>query len=387
LNNPVKTAIPVFLWTDAVLRGREMTALRDGIKGASALKAPIKFIWNFAGNALVNQHADIRRTRQILTDESLCEMIVVIEQVMTSSAAFADILLPAVSSLEENDFALESGSSSDMAYVIFCQQAINPVGECRSVYDMCAGIAARLGIEKRFTEGKTRDQWLAYLLSESRQQLPDLPTSLKEAWQEGIYLKTVDSGPRIALKRFREDPDTHPLPTPSGKIEIFSDRLWRIGRQWELPEDDQIPALPIFLPEREGHLDLNKEQFPLQMITHHCKQRTHSTYGNVDWLKRVAPQQLWINPFDAGLRGIEHGDTVLVYNNRGRCIVSAKVTPRIMPGVVTLPQGAWFRADTDGIDRGACANTLTSLHPSPLAKGNPHHSNLVEVKRYESQTA
>lgn len=384
LKNPIKTAISVFLWTDAILRGSEMTSKKDGILGADRLQSPIKFIWNFAGNALINQHSDINRASQILEDDSKCEMIVVIEHFMTSSAKFADILLPAVTNLEENDFAISTRiSASDMAYVIFNQKAIEPMFECRSMYDMCAEIAKRLGIWEPYTEGRTRNQWLLYLLEKSRKDLNDLPESLEEAWKMGVYKKKNPGDPFVAYKAFREDPVANPLDTPSGKIEIFSKQLWDLSLEWELPEDDLVPALPEYIMGVEGHSDSLRNKFPLQMITHHYKQRTHSTYGNVDWLKEVAPQQLWINTLDARKRDIQHGDIVLVYNDRGKCILPAKVTRRIMPGVLSLPQGAWFRPDKNNLDRGGCANTLTSLRPSPLAKGNPQHSNLVQVKKYE----
>jgi anaerobic dimethyl sulfoxide reductase subunit A len=165
LENPVKTAIPVFLWTDAVMRGPEMTAKKDGVRGADRVRAHTKFIWNFAGNALINQHSDVNRTRKILEDDSRCEMIVVIEHFMTQSAMFADILLPSVTNLEENDFATTTSlSSSEMAYVVFNRKAIEPMFECRSVYDMCAEIAKRLDLWDRYTEGRTRDQWLQHIL-------------------------------------------------------------------------------------------------------------------------------------------------------------------------------------------------------------------------------
>ena len=92
LDNPVKTSISCFSWTDAIDHGPQMTAIRDGVRGKDKLDVPIKFIWNYAGNTLVNQHSDINKTHEILQDESKCEMIVVIENFMTSSAKYADIL-------------------------------------------------------------------------------------------------------------------------------------------------------------------------------------------------------------------------------------------------------------------------------------------------------
>lgn len=384
LDNPVKAAIPVFMWTEAVARGDQLTALKDGVRGVDRLSVPIKFLWNYAGNCLVNQQSDINSTKAILRDESLCETIVVVDHFMTSSAKFADYVLPGVSNLEENDFAVQPmPASSEMGYVIFCQQAIEPFYESRSIYDICSSLAKRLGLLETFTEERTRDQWLEYLFQIARKSYPDLPKTLKEAWKLGIYKKAQSSGPVVALKKFREDPEANPLNTTSGKIEIFSKTLDELTRTWELPEDDIITALPEYLPEREGAFDQLKEQYPLQMITHHYKQRTHSTYGNVDWLQKVAPQCLWINPLDAESRGIKHGDETMVFNLRGKSVVKAKVTSRIIPGTVSLPQGAWYLPDESEVDQGGSANTLTLRRPSPLAKGNPQNSTLVEVKKHE----
>lgn len=103
LENPVKTAISCFSWTDAIARGPEMTATRDGVRGKEKLDVPIKFFWNYAGNTIINQHSDINKTHEILQDESKCEMIVVIENFMTSSAKYADILLPDLMTVEQED--------------------------------------------------------------------------------------------------------------------------------------------------------------------------------------------------------------------------------------------------------------------------------------------
>ena len=108
---------------------------------------------------------------------------------------------------------------------------------------------------------------------------------------------------------------------------------------------------------------------------------THSTYGNCWWLQEVAPQELWINPIDAKARGIEFGDRVKVFNGRGVSFVKAKITPRIMPGVVSLPEGAWHTPNAAGEDTNGCVNVLTKLLPTALAKGNPHHTNLVQVEK------
>jgi anaerobic dimethyl sulfoxide reductase subunit A len=379
LENPVETSISVFLWTDAIFRATEMTALADGVRGKDRLDVPIKFIWNYAGNTLVNQHSDHQRTAEVLGDDSLCEMIVVIDNHMTSSAKFADILLPDLTNFEQPDL-IPQGSSSAMGYAIFASQAIEPMYECRGIYEICSEIAKRLGVEEEFTEGRTQDEWIRWMYEGARENLPALP-EFETMKQMGIYKQANPGDPPVAYKSFREDPAANPLGTPSGLIEIFSERLHEIGETWELPEGDLITGIPIYVPTWEGPSDPLRETYPLQMIGHHYKQRTHSTYGNVPWMQEAAPQVVWLNSMDAKERGIEHGDMIRVFNDRGQVVSPAKVTPRIMPGVVSIPQGAWYAPNEEGVDEGGSVNTLTSWKPSPLAKGNPQHTNLVEVEK------
>ena len=143
-----------------------------------------------------------------------------------------------------------------------------------------------------------------------------------------------------------------------------------------------ITALPQYVATWESSEDREtRKTYPLQLIGHHTKGRTHSSYHNVDLLRQVDTHAVWINPVDAAPRGIKNGDMVRVLSKRGEVRVLAKVTPRIMPGVSSLPQGAWYEPDKNGVDLGANINTLTSQRPSPLAKGNPQHTNLVEIKK------
>jgi anaerobic dimethyl sulfoxide reductase subunit A len=379
LENPIKTSISVFLWTDAIERATEMTALKDGLRNKDRLEVPIKFIWNYAGNTMINQHSDVNRTLKLLEDDSKCEMIVVIENHMTSSAMVADILLPDITNIEGTDFATQ-GSAGNMGYAIFSSQAIEPLFECKSVYEMCTEVAKRLGVEQEFTEGRTQEEWLRHLLQITREKNPDFPDF--DTWKEmGVYKVKNPGEPSIAHKAFRQDPEANPLSTPSGKIEIFSERLYTMGKTWELPSGDVITGLPEYVPTWESHTDPLTSKYPFQMIGHHYKQRTHSTYGSVEWLQEAAPQEVWINTLDAKKLGIANGDMVRVFNDRGEILLHAKVTRRIMPGVLSVPQGAWYRPDANGVDRGGNINTLTSWHPSPLAKGNPQHTNLVQVAK------
>lgn len=379
LTNPIQTAISVYGWTDAIERGPQMTATADGVRGKDKLDVPIKFIWNYAGNALVNQHGDTNRTTRLLQDESLCEMIVVIDNQMTVSARYADILLPDVTNAEQADLA-PGGSAGNLGYVIFADKVIEPLFECRTIYEMCSEIAKRMGVERKFTEGRTQEQWLREIVAASRETEPELP-GFEELRRMGIWKKANPDGHVIPLKDFREDPVANPLETPSGKIEIYSARIEELSRTWQLAEGDKLTPVPEYIATWEGVEDPLREKYPLQCIGHHYKARTHSTYGNVAWMRAAHPQEVWINTADAKARGIEHGDRVHVFNDRGRVEIVAKVTPRIAPGVISVPQGAWYSPSGDGVDTGACVNTLTSWRPTALAKGNAQHTVLTQVEK------
>ncbi len=376
--NPVKTSISVFSWTDAIERGEQMTALRDGVRGKDKLDTNIKMVWQYAGNALTNQHGDINRTVALLEDDSLCEMIVVIDNQMTVSARYADILLPDVSNAEQLD-VIQQGSAGNMGYAIVADQVIEPLYNCKTIYEMMTEIARRLGVESEFTEGKTQEDWVRQVVEESREANPELP-AFDDLREMGVW--KIEGPSYIGLADFREDPVANPLATESGKIEIFSKPLWEMAQTWELPEGDRITALPEHLSTWEGAEEARTNaKFPLQVIGHHFKQRTHSTYGNVDWMKEAHPQVVWINPIDAEARGVANDDLVEVFNDRGRVQIPARVTTRIAPGVLSIPQGAWFTPDAKGTDTGGSVNTLTSWHPSPITKGNAQHTTLAQLRK------
>ena len=376
--NPVTTQISHFTWTDAIERGPEMTALNAGVRGADRLSVPIKFIWNYGGNTLVNQHSDINRTTELLRDDSKCEFIVVIENQMTVSSRYADILLPDLSNAEQMDI-INQGHAGTMGYTILADKAIEPLYDCRGIYEICSEVAARMGVEREFTEGRTQEEWVEHTVEETRKTYPELPP-FEELREMGVWKMAGESV--IPLRDFREDPEANPLPTPSGKIEIFSEEVWGNAKRWELPEGERITAVPEYVRTTEGAEAARAHtSYPLQLINKHFKGRTHSTYGNVPWLQEAHPQRLWINPADATARGLDNDDWVRVFNDRGATLVAVKVTPRIAPGVVMLPHGAWYDPGPDGTDRAGTANILTSWHPTSLAKSNPQYSTLVELEK------
>lgn len=291
--NPVKATIPVLLWTEAVLRGKEMTHA-DGIIGAERLDNDIKLIYAVATNALINQHANINRTARILRDESLVEFIAVQDNFITPTGRFADILLPACTQFET--WGLEDGWKYGDE-VILMPQLVEPLGETKSDYRICAELAERLDIGEAYTEGRDERDWVEWILDRYREtrfsELPSLDEF--EASNIGVYAKPVTE-PAVAFADFRADPEAHPLPTPSGKIEIFSKQLYDMGN----PEE--IPAVPKYIQEWESPFGPEAKKYPLQAMGHHYMGRVHSTHDNVDWLQEAFPQRVFINGLDAQAR-------------------------------------------------------------------------------------
>ena len=377
--NPITTTLPVYQYINAIDHGKDMTATNAGIMGAEKLSSDIKFIWNYAGNCLTNQHGDINYTHDILVDESKCEFILVWDTVMTDSARYADILLPDAMRSEQLNMQTQGYSEYYTAVVVGGPAQTSPDG-CRSSYDVCADIADKFGVKEQFTEGRTQEEWIQYLYEQGAAADSDMP-SWEEIKEQGVYKREL--APSIAFKDFRDDPVSHPLETPSGKIEIYSERLANIAETWELGDDEVINPIPVFTPGFQGYGSVT-EEFPLYCCGFHHKSRTHSSYGFIDELEAVARQQLWINPADAEPRGIANGDMLSVKSPAGEVRIEAKVTERIIPGTVGIPQGAWHNANMDGdrVDTGGCVNTLTTYKPTPLAKGNgPAHSMIVQVAK------
>jgi anaerobic dimethyl sulfoxide reductase subunit A len=101
----------------------------------------------------------------------------------------------------------------------------------------------------------------------------------------------------------------------------------------------------------------------------------------VDWLEEAFPQRVFINPIDARERGIHDGERIKVYNDRGALEITCRLTSRIIPGVIDIPQGAWWTPDKDGIDQAGSINVLTSSRWTPLAFGTAQHTAMVQVER------
>ncbi|WP_251230301.1 DMSO/selenate family reductase complex A subunit [Adlercreutzia aquisgranensis] len=382
--NNVGIGISCISLMDAIDHGRDFTATHDGVEGADALGTDIKFLF-LDGTNLANQRGDLRRTHEILKDESKCEFIVAQDMFMTFTTNYADILLPGITR-NECDSVIALATSGESIGQLYIDGFLKPPFEARNNYDWCTEIADILGVKEAYTEGRTWKEWQQFQW-ESILPYKDFLPDIKDmpTWEqiEKDHLWKAEVPLVAKMTDYFADPEAAPLDTPSGKIEVYSERLAELNDTWEFDnEADFISPIPVYTPGVESYEELTDE-YPLYLSGWHPRGRFHSTFDNLENLRQATRQQLFINPVDADSRGIKNGDMVSVKNSRGEVHVEARVTPRIIPGQVGMPEGAWAQIDFDGdgIDRGGNINVLCNSHPSPLAKHNGNNSCICQVTK------
>jgi biotin/methionine sulfoxide reductase len=181
---------------------------------------------------------------------------------------------------------------------------------------------------------------------------------------------------------FRADPERNRLRTPSGKIEIYSEKIAGYGLE-------DCPGYPVWREPFEWLGHPLAARYPLHLLSDQPQRRLHSQLDHSPYSQagKVAGREpVTINARDAAIRGIADGDLVEIWNDRGRCLAGAHVSDGIMPGVARLSTGAWFDPDPDGLDRNANPNTLTlDRGASSFSQGCAAQTCLVEIRRFQGE--
>ena len=445
--NPIPLRIPAYRFLDAIENGEALGA-REGVRGlpeascedagrsgfateagpeqafhseratdsvqhqdgAAHLPCSIKAIICHGGNCLTNQHGDVNRAHRVLGDPTKCEFILNGDVEFTDSARYAEIVLPDLFRMEQ-----ESAMDGD-AWGRRIAVGTGELGarfERRGAWNTCVELAKRWGIEDAFTEGRTEGEWIRHLYEGDRERSTGLPT-FDQLLEEGLAWRADRTEPFVALADWRSNPVAHPLDTPSGKIELFSEQLAAAAEALRgTPDEGAITPIPTYVPEwgpaefavgqaasdeaqapsagpradgqeSEMGTEPTRDQ-PLRVFGFHSVARIHSSWGNVPAVSRRVPQVISINPADADARGIATGDLVEASNRFGTLRLPAHVTDDVIAGTIVMPQGAWWQAESDvaePIDVGGCINTLTISRPSPLAFGNPQHTCWCSLRRH-----
>lgn len=291
---------------------------------------------------------------------------------------YSDLILPAQTHFEHED--LVAVQRSDVLAMFYQEQAIEPVGDSKSDYEIHRLIGARLGLDGVFPPV---DQWLKEVyertLASTERGITwdefkkrkfvvyDCPT-----WEEWVEIKKAHGlGPHEGgLHAFASAAGG--LETPSGKIEFVSSRITALD-----PDNAERPPLARWLPHAESPGSPRSRLYPLAVVSNHPRFRFHVQGDDIDWIREIGKvrgpdgylyEPCWIHPRDAAPRTISNGDVVMIHNERGGVLAGAVVTERIIPGAVSIEHGAridpvMLRGET--VDRGGSINLIA---PSPQEK-------------------
>ncbi|MCH9672056.1 MAG: molybdopterin-dependent oxidoreductase, partial [Gammaproteobacteria bacterium] len=331
----------------------------------------IRLVYWVGGNVF-HHHQDLNR---LMKAWSRPETIVVHEPFWTPAAKRADIVLPATTPLERSDL----GAGENL--LIAMQPVLAPYAEARDDFAIFSGIASRLGFGDDFSEGRTAEQWVEHLYEQFRQQNNGAPP-LDELREQGTLIHDVPkmgATDQVFLEAFCQDPQAHPLATPSGKIELYSQIIAGYGY-------DDCPGHPMWLEPFERLGTPAAERHSLHLISNQPVGRLHSQYdhGEASQSTKVRGREpCRMHPDDARARGIEAGDIVRLYNDRGACLAAVVISDAVMSGAVQLSTGAWFDPDENGMCKHGNPNVLTrDKGTSKLSQGPSAHTCLVEVEKF-----
>ena len=380
--NAVKAFIPVARITE-MLENPGAPFDYNGLR----MNYPDARIVYWCGGNPFHHHQDIGRLARAWQAP---ETIIVHEAWWNATARRADIVLPVTTTLEREDI---SGSPQDH-FALAMHRAVAPFGESRSDHHIFAGIAERLGYGATFTEGRNERAWLEFLYARWAERAAKAGTALPDFatfWEAGFAEFPARKNVQVFLQGFRDDPVANRLSTPSGRIEIYSERIASFGYDdcpghaaWMEPVE-WLGAMKVVADPAAG---TQSSAGWLHLLTNQPRTRLHSQYdnGGASQASKIKGREpLWLHPADAQKRGVKDGDVVRLFNERGACLAGAIVTEQMRPGVVQLATGAWFdplpSADAAAFCVHGNPNVLTrDAGTSKLAQGPSAQTCLVQLE-------
>ena len=329
-------------------------------EGLGSDSPPVKalFVYNSNPGAVAPNQNAVRRGM------ARADLFTVVHELFfTDTTDYADYILPATTFLEHTDVQGAYGHY----FVQLSQKAIEPPGDARPNVWLFAELARRMGFDEECFRDSEMD-----LIGQALGIGPDGHSTRPE--MEHITLDDLREHGHIPLG-FHRDPEARPfqpyiagtLPTPTGKIEFYSERLAAQG----------LDGLPAFIPPTESRWGEGAKRFPLEFLSRKADNYMNSTFANLDGHRRMearTSQRLEMHPTDATARGIREGDAVLVWNDRGTLKLTALLNPGLPAGVVAGKLD-WAKLSADGEN----VNALTSERLTDIGAGATFYSTLVEV--------
>ncbi|MDR2357515.1 MAG: molybdopterin-dependent oxidoreductase [Oscillospiraceae bacterium] len=291
---------------------------------------------------------------------------------MENDCYLADIILPVATKFEMEDIADDAGGGV-FTSVYHEYPACPPVGLSRNDFDCVAAVAKKLGgdIYNAYTGNEISIKRVIELFWQGS-GVAHLDTG-DEFRKKDIFVVPADPDIQkkpAGLSLFALDPDSNPLTTPTGKLEFTSTAISE-----HFPDDAERPPHPKWVESSALHDErltgARAERYPLLCMSNHGRWRFHAQLDDVTWSREIDTMKIrardgyqyepaWIHPETAAARGIEYGDIVKVYNERGAVLCAAYLTQRLMPGVVYVDHGARFDPiDAETLDRGGAINLIS----------------------------
>ncbi len=336
--------------------------------------ADIRLVYWAGGNPF-HHHQDLARLQRAFARP---ETIIVHDSVGTATCRHADIILPATISLERDDI----GASGNDPFLVPMPRIVPPLDGARDDYDIFAALAARLGVADTFTEGRSSADWQRRIYERTRAALEargGTPPNFDNFLDGDILPLPVSDAPsRIA--RFHADPEGAPLDTPSGRIEIFSQRIADAGHAGH----------PVWIDHDEWLGAARARSHPFQLVANQPPGRLHSQldFGSASMARKVDGREvLRLNPDDAEALGAKAGDILRVWNERGGFLAVARPDAALAPRVVQIPTGAWYApVDLPGAGM-TCVNgnpnaVTSDAGSSEIGQGCAGQLTLVSVERW-----
>lgn len=362
--NPLTTRCPASRISEMLLNpGKKYT--RDG---AEDVYPNVKLVYT-AGNNVFSHQQDTNELLRAFNQQ--VETYICQDPWWCASSRFADIVLPATSALERDDISWGGTYGADKIYAM--RQVIAPYGESLDDFEIFRRLADLMGVGYQFTEGLTVRQILENAYAHANPGVP-----FEEFWEKGYVKLDVPKQMHGWVRHgdFYTDPEKNPLHTQSGKIEMYCEVIAKAN----VPD---CPPIPKFLEPAE-YLG-NAKPGQVHVVSPHPFNRLHSQMANTSVRHEEhvqGRQHVLISVEDAKANGIKDGDLVELYNQRGAVIAGARVTRKIMKGVVSLEEGGWVQFDSKGRCNAGSINVITtSLAASGLSQATSANTCIASLKK------
>ncbi len=414
------------VWRDIIRKSNGISPRwNDGDVAKLDGTKPVKIIYNIASNSMVNQHQDTFDAVELLKNRNTVELIITVDNFMTSSARYSDVVLPADTNWEREDLIHERGQN----FLRYMAGPVTPAGEIKSHEQIAVMLGNKFGIPERDV---TQDMTMSERIKKAWDYIKR-PITFEEFKKQGIYIDGT-------LELYQQNSDLRPAGAqiPAGRFgthtgyfeayctNIVAHYVNRGNTNLDSENEPEVLPIPNWIYFEDNYrgiyssLGVNPADYPFYVMQPHISYRTHSihdenafirelykknergepaydaeSFGRAEWDSTDVFagsyggngfEPIWMNPDDAAILQLEHGTLVKITSGltKKAVLASLYITGRTPKGVLQLAQGGWFdpvEFKGEIVDRGACANTLNTDMPSRFDRGPSMMISQVKVEK------